>query len=205
MSNQIILPYNYTHEEKVIIRMNFKSYNDWTKSVFDSIKSNIISHLRIQQDNRCCYCKYPLGFDIKQVDIEHIIPKSEYSKFTFEPFNLALSCPGCNTKKSTKSVLKTKIVNHPINSINYYIVHAHFDNYYHHIDILGDCVFIAKTDKGSETITFCELYRLSSAEMRAQVFKQKNPSAIKQLVEDLKNGDAGEKKELIEIISKLIK
>ena len=80
--------------------------------MFNSIKENIVAHLRIQQNNTCCYCKYQLGFDIKQVDIEHIVPKSEYEQFTFENRNLALSCPPCNTKKSTKPVLNNSIVNY---------------------------------------------------------------------------------------------
>src|SRR5690606_19612567 len=102
MSNRILFPYRFTAGESTIIANNLSTHTDWTKVVFNLIKENIIAHLRIQQDNTCCYCKYQLGFDIKQVDIEHIIPKSEYGQFTFESQNLALSCPACNTKKSTK-------------------------------------------------------------------------------------------------------
>src|SRR5690606_31764056 len=135
------------------------------------------------------YCKYKLGFDIKQVDIEHIIPKSEYENFTFEAKNLALSCPACNTKKSTKPVLKNVIVRYPTNGANVIIIHAHYDDYSNHIDIINDCVFVAKSTKGSETITFCELFRLSTVEQRAKAHKKLSPSVIQQLVNDLKNGN----------------
>ena len=126
MNNRISIPYKLTAEEETIIANNFNSHSDWTKPVFNSIKVNIITHLRTQQGNTCCYCKYELGFDIKQVDIEHIIPKSEYEKFTFETRNLALSCPACNTKKSTKPVLKKAIVNYEISTDNNLVVLEYF-------------------------------------------------------------------------------
>src|SRR5690606_34025144 len=127
----------------------------------------------------CCYCKYQLGFDIKQVDIEHIIPKSEYEKFTFESLNLALSCPACHTKKSTNPVLFNPIVNYPNDGTNFTIVHAHFDEYSNHIDIINSCVFVAKTKKGSETITFCELFRLSTVEQKVKAYQSLTPNLLK--------------------------
>lgn len=205
MSNRILVPYKLTTAEKKIIADNFNTHSDWSKAVFDSIKANIMAHLRLQQKNTCCYCKYPLGFDIKQVDIEHIIPKSEYERFTFETRNLALSCPGCNTKKSTKPVLKNSIVNYPKNGNNVIIIHAHYDDYSNHIDIINDCVFVAKSSKGSETITFCELFRLSTAEQKTKTYKKSSPSVLKQLVDDLKNGNQQDKDELIKTIKDAVK
>ncbi len=90
MPNKIATPYTINNDEQAIVDNNFTLHTDWDKkSVFDGIKSNIRNFLRIQQDNECCYCKRELGFDIKEVDIEHITPKSLYSHFTFEPLNLA--------------------------------------------------------------------------------------------------------------------
>ncbi|TCD22009.1 hypothetical protein EZ456_17865 [Pedobacter psychrodurus] len=205
MSNRILIPYTPTAEEALIITQHFSTHTDWTKAVFDSIKMNIISHLRIQQFNECCYCKYQLGFDIKEVDIEHIIPKSEYEVFTFKTLNLALSCPACNTKKSTKPVLNRAIVNYPKNGKNFKIIHAHYDNYSDHIDIINECVFVAKTSKGSETITFCELFRLITVEQRAKAYQKASPTLLHQLVVSLKNVDPQDKKELIDIIKDAIR
>ena len=205
MSNRILTPYNFTAVEISIIAQHFSSHSDWAKAVFDSIKVNIISHLRVQQNNACCYCKYQLGFDIKQVDIEHIVPKSEYEVFTFKALNLALSCPACNTKKSTKQVLNSSIINYPLNGTNFKIIHAHYDDYSNHIDIFNDCVFVAKTSKGSETITFCELFRLSTVEQRAKTYQKPSPTYLEQLVGDLKNADPQIKKELIDIIKDAIR
>lgn len=205
MSNRIPIPYSFTAGESTIIANNFNTHSDWTKTVFNPIKENIVAHLRVQQNNTCCYCKYQLGFDIKQVDIEHIIPKSEYEKFTFENRNLALSCPACNTKKSTKPVLNNPVVNYPTNGTNFIIVHAHYDNYSNHIDIINNCVFVAKSKKGSETITFCELFRLSTVEQRAKAYQTLSPNLLQQLVGDLKNANPMVKKELIDIIKDAIR
>lgn len=205
MSNRILVPYSLTAGESTIIANNFNTHTDWSKTVFDSIKLNIVNHLRPQQSNTCCYCKYQLGFDIKQVDIEHIIPKSEYEDFTFETRNLALSCPACNTKKSTKSVLTNVIVNYPTNGTNIKIIHAHYDDYSNHIDIINNCVFVATSKKGSETITFCELFRLSTVEQRAKAYQQLSPSIMKQLVADLKNGNKQDKEDLINTIKEAIR
>ncbi|NQU31889.1 MAG: HNH endonuclease [Bacteroidetes bacterium] len=205
MSNRILVPYSLTAGESTIIANNFNTHTDWSKPVFHSIKVNIIAHLRVQQNNSCCYCKYQLGFDIKQVDIEHIIPKSEYENFTFETRNLALSCPACNTKKSAKPVLRSVIVNYPKNGTNIIIIHAHYDDYSNHIDIINNCVFVAKSTKGSETITFCELFRLSTVEQKAKAYQQLSPSIIQQLVADLKNGNQQDKEYLINTIKEAIR
>lgn len=205
MSNRILTPYSFTAGELTIIANNFNTHSDWAKAIFNPIKQNIIANLRIQQNNTCCYCKYQLGFDIKQVDIEHIIPKSEYEQFTFKSYNLALSCPACNTKKSTKPVLNNAIINYPTDGTNFIIVHAHFDEYSNHIDIINNCVFVAKTKKGSETITFCELFRLSTVEQRAKAYKTLTPNLLQQLVGDLRNANPIDKKELIDLIKDAIR
>ena len=206
MTDRILFPYNFTDSELKIIETNFQTHTDWTKPIFSSIKNSIIDYLRKQQDNTCCYCKYQLGFDIKEVDIEHIVPKGgrkgEYEKFTFESSNLALSCPACNTKKSTKDVLNKKISSYPTDGKDFIIVHAHLDNYSEHITIYNKCVFSAKTEKGKDTIIYCDLLRLSIVEEKAKAY---TPSVLKQLVKDLKNPNQQDKNELLAIIKNAIR
>lgn len=200
MSDRILVPYNFTDSEVQIIETHFQNHTDWEKGVFSDIKTNIVSYLRVQQNNICCYCKYPLGFDIKQVDIEHIIPKSEFEQFTFEARNLALSCPSCNTKKSTNSVLHSSIEKYPKNGNKFIIIHAHYDDYSEHINIVNKCVFVAKTSKGSETITFCELFRLSIAEEKAKAYQNITLDSTYQMVSNLSNVDQNLKQSLINTI-----
>ncbi|MCM4161959.1 HNH endonuclease [Antarcticibacterium flavum] len=205
MSDIISKPYVWTIAEKQVIKDNFGNHNDWPKGIFNNLKEKLIDYLRIQQKNKCCYCKYDLGFDIKQVDIEHIVPKSRHERFTFEPLNLALSCPGCNTKKSVKPVLNTITVKYSKNSNNYKIVHAHFDNYSDHINIVNGCVFTANSAKGSETITYCELFRLSTVEEKIKATKGLETSTLESLVIDLKNASNEKKEELVKLLTNAIR
>ncbi|GAB2643693.1 HNH endonuclease [Psychrobacter pocilloporae] len=200
MTDRIHTPYTFSEEELQRIKDNFTFHGDWEKVVFDDIKKNIVDHLRQQQGNTCCYCKYQLGYDIKQVDIEHIVPKSKYEKFTFNGKNLALSCPACNTIKSTKEVLKKTVVRYPQNSNHFRIIHAHYDNYSEHIDIVNKCIFVARTSKGSETITFCNLFRLSVIEEKVKAYQDINLNSIYQIVSNLSDVDPDVKKKLIDII-----
>jgi uncharacterized protein (TIGR02646 family) len=185
----ILTPYTLTDEEKAIVSSHFADYTDWDKSNFDSLKENLRNHLRNEQHNKCCYCNNELGFDIKNVDIEHIIPKSHMPEFTFSGKNLALSCPACNTIKSHKTVfIKNRTIKkYPINSKNIKIIHPHYDEYEHHIEILDGSIYVALSGKGSETITMCELYRLRIAEEKAKNFRaQKTP--IASMVEEFRQG-----------------
>lgn len=53
-----------------------------------------------QRANRCCeYCKFLLDYSHDAFHIEHIIPISLSG--TYELFNLALACDGCNSHKWT--------------------------------------------------------------------------------------------------------
>ncbi|NBK99394.1 MAG: hypothetical protein EOM50_15510 [Erysipelotrichia bacterium] len=203
MSEKISIPYKFSKHEHTIIGSYFSTHTDWEKSIFDDIKENLKEHLRVQQDNKCCYCKRELGFDIKEVDIEHIIPKSRFEKFTFHHKNLALSCPGCNTKKSTSCVLlNVSITNYPSSGSNFKIIHAYYDDYSTHIKVDDGCIYIAKSKKGSETITICELFRLSTAEENAKKFKI-SQSPMSQLVENMRKAKT-ESPELFEELKMLL-
>lgn len=168
MSNKISKPYKITLSEKRIITGNFTIHTDWEKPVFDGLKKKIRNNLRPKQQNKCCYCKKELGYDIKEVDIEHIIPKAEYKNFTFEPVNLALSCPACNTKKGDTKILSKSVVRYPKTTKSFLIIHAHYDNYNEHINIHNDCIFEGISKKGCRTIEVCELYRLKTVEKNAK-------------------------------------
>lgn len=205
MTNRILIPYNFKDSELQVIDVHFQTHTDWAKPIFSSIKNNLVEYLREQQGNTCCYCKYKLGFDIKEVDIEHIIPKSEYEKFTFESRNLALSCPGCNTKKSTNSVLHRSIKHYPKNGNIFTIIHAHYDEYLDHIDIIDDCVFVAKTKKGSYTIHLCELFRLKTAEQKAKTFQTTSSSILQELVDNLSDPNIEGKDKLFNLIKDAIR
>ena len=204
MTERISLAYSFSSDEMDVINDNFTSHLDWGKGAFDLLKLNMISHLREQQNNKCCYCKKHLGFDIKDVDIEHIIPKSMYGNFTFTSQNLALSCPACNTKKSTSCVLqRQEIVRYPRSSANFKIIHPHFDNYSEHITIQNSCIYIASSKKGSETITICELFRLRKVHEQSKKYNT-GKSIASRLIESLRTSNPDEVDGLMAKIKDLI-
>lgn len=204
MTSKIREPYRLTSNEKRIIDSNFSTYKDWDKGVFDSLKENLIADLRPKQNNKCCYCRSELGFDIKAVDIEHILPKSKYEKFTFHPKNLALSCPGCNTSKGSKEVVKREIKSYPRSGSSIIIIHAHFDDYNSCIEIHANTVFEGLNDKGCETIKQCKLYRLKTVQEKAREANCKQ-SPIQQLIENLRTAPQDEQLQFIEQISSITK
>ncbi len=197
-------PYTFSNAELEIIKNYFLVHTDWDNANFDVIKDNIRTHLRNEQNNKCCYCKKELGYDIKEVDIEHIVPKSKYEVFTFQPLNLALSCPACNTKKSHTDILVRPFTRYTKISKNYLIVHAHFDKYDEHIIIHNDCVFEATSKKGCRTIEVCALFRLKTVEKKAKqvIAMRTKPS---ELVSLAMKATPAELAELMTEISKRIK
>lgn len=205
MSDRIVREYVLTSKETALVKKRFSSHNDWEKTVFDDIKKNIINHLRTQQNNKCCYCKRELGFDIKEVDIEHIIPKSSHPQFTFHGKNLALSCPGCNTKKGYEPVAAKRFVRYPKTGTEFKIIHAHFDVYSDHILIDKGSVYIALSSKGSETITFCELFRLNTVEKNIKKYKAQQQSELATLTEAIRTGSEEEKNQFLQTIENLLK
>lgn len=201
MSSKIENPYKFEIDELALIEIHFASHEDWDKNVFSSLKGKIRDDLRQKQDNKCCYCKKELGFDLKDVDIEHIIPKSTHQKFTFNPLNFALSCPACNTIKGDKNVLSKEIIRYPKNSKYITIIHPHYDDYNEHLIIHNGYLFEAISKKGSHTNTICELFRLKTVEKKAKLVLTKK-SSTSQLVNLIMNAP---KEELSEVMVELMK
>lgn len=202
MYSRINEPYKLSAEDERVIIGNFKSHNDWDKAVFDSVKARIIDDLRPKQENKCCYCRAELGFDIKAVDIEHVIPKSQYPKFTFHAKNLALSCPGCNTSKGKKNVLGKPIKRYPRSGSNLIIIHPHFDDYFSSIAIHDGAIYEGLNDKGCETIKQCKIYRLKEVIKKRKALST-NQNPIQSLVENIRNADDSDKEQLLQALQAL--
>ncbi|GAA62871.1 hypothetical protein P20311_0644 [Pseudoalteromonas sp. BSi20311] len=198
MTDRILSPYSFKAQELQLISDRFVTHTDWSKSCFDGIKLAVKNDLRPKQGNLCCYCKWELGFDIKEVDIEHIVPKSEYSEYTFHPNNLSLSCPGCNTNKWTKPVLSVPITAYPTDGINVSIVHAHFDDYSQHIERHADAIYEGLSPKGRRTIKLCKLDRLKDVLKKMKAAKSKD-TQIAQLVAELRQTNDTQRSEEIKL------
>ena len=142
-------------------------WNKECKEILE-LKSLIRTHYLTETNNVCFYCKHQIPSQHGRYwDIDHILPKSLYSKFLFEPENLIVSCVECNSAKGNKNPhksRKTNVKNLPQGSDKYIFVHPFYDNYDDHIQIKETAkpnhhFLIKKTDKGAKTIEFCNLSR----------------------------------------------
>lgn len=167
---RIKIPYFFSEEEKSIIKANYSQAKDWSKSQFRDLKYSLRTYLRFIQGNQCCYCKRYLPWDMKSVDIEHIVNKDDHWTFGFEPKNLALSCPACNSCKTSQETLSIpNVANYPSYAGAFLIVHPYFDNYSENIAIQFP-IYSAITDKGTKTIKMCKLDRLVEVERRQKEY-----------------------------------
>lgn len=90
----------------------------WDCNSFKKHKAQIKESLKREFDLRCSYClrKFSNDEDII-IHIEHVLPKDLYKKYTFEPRNLALSCPRCNT--GSQKGTRTDFINAPLVNNSY--------------------------------------------------------------------------------------
>ncbi|MCA2015626.1 hypothetical protein LDJ79_05855 [Vibrio tritonius] len=164
-------PYVLSQEDINIIKSVLtdktkSSQEKWKDDNVKTLKSKIKTHYIDEQDHKCAYCLVHNPSDNHKVwDTEHIIDKSSSPQWMFEPLNLCVSCPDCNSAKGIRAVAKSKKYTHfPKQSRNYKIIHPHFDTYEDHIDCaLPGFTYRWKTEKGRYTIETCGLLRYHSA------------------------------------------
>ena len=197
--------YIFSEEEKQKIADHYSCADDWTKDSLNNIKSSLRNHLLVWQLDQCCYCRQKLGHDQRKSDLEHIVDKSEHWEFGFTPQNIALSCPACNSIKTSQEVLideKVDVSEYPTDGASFKIVHPYYDRYSDHISILAGSVYQSKTKKGSKLIEMCHLYRLASVEEKAKKFKMAQSSVCSVYNEDLTED---ERRQIVEEIRRLIR
>lgn len=185
--SKIDKPYYLNKDDWSAINTHFcGNHKNWSKDVFEDFKDRVREYLRGQQDNRCCYCKKILKWDKKEVDIEHIIPKSKRPHFTFLNYNLALSCPACNTTKNQDMPLSNPAkLTFPYKTSDYLIIHPHFDDYFKEIEIVNEIFIKSKGAKGDWTIEHCDLDTIEKAKDKIydlMLNKQLNRSGIHSLL-----------------------
>jgi len=163
-------PYVFTREDLNCIAQHFSnSHKDWTKKGLNRVKGRIKKYLLISQRKKCVYCKSKIRQGTTAIPIEHVVPKSKYSQFTFESKNLVLSCPMCNIQKGTKETLTDPLgTAYPTDKAGFLIINPYFDNYDDHLEIIDDIFICAKSTKGTKTIEICKLDRLELAIEKAE-------------------------------------
>ncbi|WBF57657.1 HNH endonuclease [Lysinibacillus sp. JK80] len=178
MSNAIVFKYSPTLAKRLL-----KCNDNWSSSDSSYIKRKLRYHLREQFQEKCFYCGVELQTGNAKAEIDHIVPKGDYRSFTFRPENLVWSCRECNTTKGTNDTLIEGLRgvtysynDYPLNSHDYEIVHAYFDNYEDHIELEDNLFITAKagSSKGVQTILMCGLYRLQLTQDKVKaIMKEK--------------------------------
>lgn len=168
----ISVPYVRTKSDNDLIKQaspNGNKANDWYKDCLQDFKASVREYYLRKQNRRCAYCRTVIRTSQVSAEIEHIIDKSGNPKWMYEPFNLCVSCKMCNTKKSSKRVLKKGTFSSLSHDTSDYIfVHPHLDQYSQHINIIDGILYEGLTTKGKETIRICSLDRYELAADRAE-------------------------------------
>ncbi len=89
------------------------------------IMSALRDHLADIQQENCCYCRQPLLRGGYSRQIEHVLPKSVFGRFSFYFWNLAVACERCNRLKHAKGYQPLP------NDLADYPEHIAFDQHYH--------------------------------------------------------------------------
>jgi len=210
-------PVNYDEKHKNFIdlfnKRNEKDADYWSKDECKEIKKFIKDHYIKSQKFTCAFCKQKIVQKHNRAwDIEHIISRSSYAEFMFEPKNLCLSCIDCNIKKGRNSVLITNdIKKFPSSSNLYKIIHPHFDKYEEHINILVEGALyqvINNSSKGRETRRIYGLDRFIEDANRNQIIN--NSPETQKLVATLlcsdeeKEFEKAERELLIKLVNKYV-
>ena len=102
-----------------------------------TLKDKIKAFGKIKAFDTCCYCMRDVRGEFNMVlDIEHILPKSEYLKYMFTGKNLAVSCKRCNMniKGADLGFLVSKsLPRRALRSRYYKFVHPNLDRYDSHL------------------------------------------------------------------------
>ncbi|MGI2880656.1 HNH endonuclease [Vibrio furnissii] len=143
-------------------------HKSWGCAELEVVRAYVRNHYRKQQQGLCAYCRNPVSTQsASNCHVEHIAPKSRYTKFMFEPKNLCVACADCNEIKKEQETLGEEPdpivkgnsrIHYPRSTNSFYIVHPHFDNYDDHIEIFNGH-YVDKSDKGHFTIGACRLNR----------------------------------------------
>lgn len=160
--------YIFSELEKLTIENLINSdftYHKWSGDNLESIRINLRNFYREVQRGKCPYCMKDISLSTAaNAHVEHILPKSKFPQFMFEPSNLCVICAECNTAKNNGNVINEDeedtcngtAIRFPRVSSRFKIVNPHLDEYDEHIARLG-IFYVDKTSKGHFTIGICKL------------------------------------------------
>ncbi|HEY9190905.1 MAG TPA: hypothetical protein VIM88_08570 [Sulfurovum sp.] len=162
---------------------SWSAYNN--DASMKSLKKEMKIRLLLIQNDKCVYCMKNIDTRTHyDGDREHFANKDRYPQYTFEPYNLLISCSDCNRPlKGTHNTIST--FNSIYSNCEFNIVHPILDNVPDHIDFTDKVLIFAKTDKGLRTI---ELFKLDHpylySERVRQSLYQERENQCNQIIDD---------------------
>lgn len=151
----------------------------------DALKARIKADMLDRQHNYCAYCRYSFTYSLGENKIinvfdeeegvvkhgvhrEHLAPKAQYRKFTFETRNLVLACFKCNSeyKKTYNTVV---LDNDDYARVEFSIVHPILDKFSDHLVLDKTGVLKERNgcEKGKKTIRLFGLDESSQVGLRS--------------------------------------
>lgn len=184
-------------EQRILKKYPYSTKEEWTKSVYETIKQRIKKELILGQFDRCAYCRKLIEADGKYEPLEHVVAKSLKVDWMFEPKNLIVTCDSCNNLKGDDRTLNS-VYDHqkkfPVTSDAFIIFNPHYDTWSEHL-AFEDEIFIVPVDnsKGENTIRICKLFRYNIILNRAKELKLDQKSQVKKTLYRLQKADINSK------------
>lgn len=183
---------------------------DWSTSdgayggIILKFREEVKEHYFTAQRRRCCYCSIELHDHKITYDAEHILDKSDYPEYMFEPGNLAASCRLCNQAKSNHSISVTglRFTELSRNRDDYSIIHPHLDEWRDHLrfDLIGRIAPVENSKKGPETIRLCGMAALNAARLADEFSLNDHKEAEAALRAFHEMPELARKRELVELL-----
>lgn len=160
-----------------------------------AFKRAVKQHGMAVQNAKCVWCESKVGFSGRRsAHRDHIAPKDLYSAWTFEPYNLALSCEYCNGFEVKKDLDTIAVLAPAYADSQFHIVHPYFDNPEEHISFVQEearIVMKSLSPKGIWTINKMRLDSPSATANRALEAALKDialPAHLAALIEQAMEG-----------------
>lgn len=173
---------------------NTEIANDTTANLgwadgYTNFKQNIRSFLKLAQNGRCAFCRCRVSVGTSWSNLEHLVSKSDYPQFTFQPDNIVYCCTKCNMSKVKQNTIvnpnpvRTQQV-FPNASGGFEIINPYHDDFETHLDFIDDIIIVVanNSNKGRNTIRLYKLYRPELAEERASELKLNQQTVNQQLL-----------------------
>jgi hypothetical protein len=145
----------------------------WDAKEAAALKKKIKDHFLANPVPCCCYCRLSMSPWHKiTIDTEHVLPKQQFSRYTFDVRNLNISCKRCNMEiKGTDITFYVGLADeaNPFRSELYLFVHPNLDKLDDHLQIISVQIgakllisYFPQTPKGQFTFEYFELNEIQT-------------------------------------------